>query len=376
VYIPSLESNVGFNVVRPQSKYHNRDSSRPTLLGTEGSLSASQPSFSPKSANDDGKTHVIWDTDVPKVQAWFESAKDRDLADVDLELGEADEMSDEGFTPQNSVPASESGSCNLSDGGMTPRNMAVVVRRHQRDDIQRGPHAPYMDGASVEYFSSTNQRWMAGVIKLQASEGCAIVEELHLHVQLSQRSQFRADVTLDNVRPILEPNELVEVLVEEEDLEGGLACRYLPAFVAGKQSKGASILGYHVQVETTGQVLRNVPAIRLRRRFPAGARVEIFRVPSLGWCEGSVHGEIGTSDGCGNEGFSPLPDVQELEEKPLPVKKDAKKHSNANTHDHDSVEADAATATNMGLWTYVPICIDTESFESIPSYLVRLATSI
>jgi hypothetical protein len=367
VYIQTLDSAVAFNVVRPKNKV---DNSRPTLLASEGSPKQSM-SLSPNSAlTRDGKTHVIWDTDVPKVQAWFEAAEDQVLesADVDLELGEANQVSDEGFTPKNSMVPSESALSDMSAGGRTPKNIAVVVRQHQLDNFNRGPHAPYLDGASIEYYSFTQQRWMAGVIKLQ-SQGRATSEELHLHVELSRGNQLRADVTLDNIRLALEPNDLVEVLVEEKDDEGEHSHKYHPAFVTANQSKAATMLGYHVHMETTGRVLKNVPAVRLRRRFPAGARVEIFRGPSLGWCEGRIHGDVGSSDGCGNEGFSPLPEVQELQKTPLPVAEE-------DLCDRDGSEAlDVAVATgaSLGLWTYVPICTETESFEQVPSYLVRAA---
>jgi len=85
------------------------------------------------------------------------------------------------------------------------------------------------------------------------------------------------------LRPRLQSGELVEIV------QGDFV---IAAVMAPDQPKAATIVGYHVQVVGSEQIIRNVPPLQLRRRFPQDSSVEVYRGPTCGWCEARVHHEV------------------------------------------------------------------------------------
>uniref|UniRef100_A0A7S4S7G7 Sushi domain-containing protein n=1 Tax=Alexandrium monilatum TaxID=311494 RepID=A0A7S4S7G7_9DINO len=168
----------------------------------------------------------------------------------------------------------------------------------------------YRDRAQVDYFSRTHRRWLPGVLRLQTSvlsDGRALAS---YDVCVGLRQQWRLDVPLDRIRLSLEEGEPVELFSTRW---GGA---WLPAVLSGPQTRMATLLGYTAQLERPrevsnleaqfelaaeaadleeilarrrsvmeleGRVVKGIPATRIRRSFPEGCYVAVYRGPPRGW---------------------------------------------------------------------------------------------
>lgn len=263
-FIPAIDDFVSYQVRRPLDKL-------PTLLVTPDSEKSPREGESAKTnASPLAKTHVVWDLDIEAIQQRLESRSTGASCSndaIDLELG----MS--GHTPGDSAHAS-------SDANSEERVAEIFPA--------------YADGQSVEYFSHTHQQWMVGVVHVQSQgdgvhgTGATCIFNVRIH----HRAQLRPDVALDSLRPSFKPGDLVEVYTRRY----GGSC--IPAVIAREQPTASTLVGYHVELEHEG-MLKNIPAYRLRRRFPAGSRVEVYRGIAQGWCAARVHGSAISADGCG-----------------------------------------------------------------------------
>merc|ERR1712232_446199 len=128
-------------------------------------------------------------------------------------------------------------------------------------------------GDVVEYFSITNDQWIGG--KVISSTFCHGVEFYDISLRGSEINQLRRGVLLQALRSPLRCGELVEI--KESD---GTWC---PAKVFGVQPRIPTLYGYTVQLEQPRggccNILNDVPASRLRRRFTPGALVYVHRGP-------------------------------------------------------------------------------------------------
>merc|ERR1719331_2246327 len=68
--------------------------------------------------------------------------------------------------------------------------------------------------------------------------------------------------------------------------------------IVGTQSGGATMTGYTVHLDDSKDVFQEIPALRLRRRFPADQAVNVYRGPREGWQKLHVH-HSATANGCG-----------------------------------------------------------------------------
>jgi len=220
----------------------------------------------------------------------------------------------------------------------------------------------YAEGEIVEFFSKSHWRWIEGETRVQACGGAGGAPLIDVYVD---GKHFHSNVALDCLRPILRPGELVEVSSDGKSI---------PAVLASIQPPAATQVGYHVRVENKGEILANIPAIKLRRRFRARASVEVYRGPTVGWCQARVHGAMASADGCSLE-VLPMPQVDSAAQEgprsaqmPRSRAADRGLRSSAAAEDPELAQRMGLTA---GIWTRIPILTADGKSERVPSYLVR-----
>lgn len=327
VMVPSLNRMISFRIVRPSSDTGaNRASTGtgPCLLTTP-------------TAADSKKVHIKWNIDPTTVQ---------DLAGDN----EVEESSD--WPNVKSQPSDSSSQRTCSQ---------EVI------DMTADPHLhlAYDNGQRIEYFSVTHQRWMSGTINSDICQSSTAI-----NVSLTHGNQLRANVGLDLLRAPLKAGDLVELYSGQQ---GRL---YLPAVIAAEQSSAPSLLGYRVVIEGSKETFDNVPPLRLKRRFLRGQQIEVYRGPALGWQRANVH-HTASADGCEAEvlrmPFTPAT-TSESSESVAPGVHQRCMSSPRQSEPMQSLSKKQCTASGIGIWSVILVCVDTKEAdtpESVPSYLVR-----
>lgn len=151
-----------------------------------------------------------------------------------------------------------------------------------------GKVSPMFDeGIDIEYYSATHRRWLAGsleysVIRGTASRPPAIVYSVSIKSGI--RTQVRKNVPPKSFRVPLEKDEQAEIISKD-------TLKWSPCVICAPQN-GSRLFGYSIRLAHDGRlssrVFDKVPAERLRRRFPEGAKVKIYQGAQLGWVNGDV----------------------------------------------------------------------------------------
>lgn len=243
----------------------------------------------PEDGSGDGKVHVKWDYDEQQVEQWFEHERNLSLqkaAGQQLRPLQEDEFDD---------LVEEQPLCLLASTHTGARHSAGPMGLLELGGGLTAPPA-YRSGTLAEYFSNTHQSWTPCRVEVVMGEAAASGDNAgaaHHTVQYNAVVWGRQilDVHLDSLRPLFRVGELVEVFYWEE-------AAWLPARVSR-----AGYLHTSVDIEACslcpmGEYLDRVAHQRLRRRYPAGSRVLVYRGQGLvpGWCEARVHETAG--DGC------------------------------------------------------------------------------
>lgn len=167
----------------------------------------------------------------------------------------------------------------------TQREAQEQEEWERNNEVLEMPPATYMyePGNQLEYFSSTHHRWLPCMVT-QSYE--APKADLHfLDVLVGHSKQLRQAVQLQSVRARLVEGEPVSVYSSKLE-------QWLRGEISGRQSSACTAIGYQVRVadRMVGDdgLLQNVPAVRLRRRFPEGAQVEVYMDTYRGWLPGTV----------------------------------------------------------------------------------------
>jgi len=269
-----------FRIVRPSSRRSTKASSATLLSRTS----------SDAEAVDDGKTHIIWDLDMPKVEAYLESTRQPPSGSHP----EGAEETEENVVDDEVVGELRDCIRNLSSHGMVrtpgeglwgPQGRPSAWR--QRQPLRRTPEqlAPsaitaYEEGDCVEYWSKTHRKWILGEIRLAFPSSTSGL--VRYDVSVGSAGQQRSDVGLGAVRRPLQQDERVEVFSKRG---GG---RWVPAAVSGTQSQFATRAGYNVLLDGAPEPLTAVPASRLRRLYRPDELVQVYRGPAQGWQPATV----------------------------------------------------------------------------------------
>jgi len=140
----------------------------------------------------------------------------------------------------------------------------------------------YFEGQRVEYYSRTHRRWLCGDLGVKVGTSAAGSQWAAYSVLLQGTGQRRSGVGLSCLRPPLEPAEPCEYYSEDEE-------RWLPAEVCGAFLDHSQPT-YELYIE--GQAADHPPVVAggvlVRRRFPLGSRVLVYKGLSRGWVVGMV----------------------------------------------------------------------------------------
>lgn len=275
-----------YHIIRPApANLPTRGSSVATLLSRHATLSRHSAE---EQTSTDGKTHIIWDLDMPQVEQYFarqgtsitvgggaasgegdaEELEQDDGESIDLRLeGQLAKCIDSIMAGQHPalVGAAAEGSSSPSRArcAASPRNSSWG--RSIRSATALVVHTAYVDGDQVEYYSKTHQCWLLGTMSVAfpaMSSGAARYD-----VSIGSTGQPRRDVPLDLLRPPLQQDEPVEVWSRSRR-------RWVPATISGPQSASATTVGYHVLLSGASVPLANTPAARLRRLYRPGDAVQ------------------------------------------------------------------------------------------------------
>jgi len=355
------------------------------------------------------KVHVIWDIDAAQLESFLRRRPSLSPSESDPHAGAGTGLGDvigDGSGPPGPprVSRSESrfeiGPASSSDAAHS-FTVDVMDDEHPEEvrvsagvDTRPGHEVfesffAYRDKARVEYYSLSYRRWIGGSVQVEMKANKrGLPPTIFYHVRIN-RGQIRHHVELELLRPPFERGELVELFSRRG---GGT---WLAATINGPQDSGATTLGYKVRLNSDGQIYEEIPAIRLRRRFPRGLPIEVYRGFETGWVATTVH-HTSTEDGCGLESLDHkeihhamesrtsvhqvdhgigLPD----EDAELPAL--AAVAPRESYHDDDAQlagivpipDSHQVPELNIDIWTRVPVCTDDEGefYEVVDSYLIR-----
>lgn len=241
----------------------------------------------------DGKVHVIWDIQRPdiNVEALIETS--------------TDEPSSEGISQSLQTLT---GSTDIQEDlsvPPTPRTPAGPVSSLQ---------PMFKDGEAVEYFSRQRGCWVPGTVKNSFHRTPEGLWESAVNLRLDNRPLPLANVSLETLRAPLRTGDFVEVRskggtwqqAEVCSVQGGGALfghRYSVRLATGNAAPGAA-----AAAEGGKSVLERISSSNIRRRFPVGHPVEVYRGSALGWeqaivaAEADGNGHVAVAD---EEGGSP-----------------------------------------------------------------------
>eukprot|EP00929_Paragymnodinium_shiwhaense_P027395 TRINITY_DN1608_c0_g1_i5.p1 TRINITY_DN1608_c0_g1~~TRINITY_DN1608_c0_g1_i5.p1 ORF type:complete len:1024 (-),score=143.44 TRINITY_DN1608_c0_g1_i5:103-3096(-) len=147
-------------------------------------------------------------------------------------------------------------------------------------------HRMYELHQRVEYYSTTDQMWLAG--RISNSRVITVPKPTLMYdVTLTGRidevtssEEVRECVPLELVRPVFVEGEPCSFFRTSED-------RWLPAVIYGTQSEDCTSTGYKITLVDEQKNVK-VPASCLRRRFPASSVVEAYEDEARGWVKATV----------------------------------------------------------------------------------------
>lgn len=218
------------------------------------------------------KQLVRWLYDGSIVDKWFAE---------DATTGEG-----AGQTPAGEPPKPEDGADANKDGGDADKASA--------DQLAIGGAPPeavlaYLPTTRVEYFSKTLSVWVGGRVlepgdyrnSNNKSNNKSNAQLLSDYNVMLTSGQVRYDVGLDEIRLELQPGELVDVRCAP-------SMKWVPGTVKDKVSTNPTQFGYIIEVLGRDPPLTRVSPANVRRRFPAGARVQAYLGDDRGWVSGVV----------------------------------------------------------------------------------------
>eukprot|EP00929_Paragymnodinium_shiwhaense_P037574 TRINITY_DN1999_c0_g1_i2.p1 TRINITY_DN1999_c0_g1~~TRINITY_DN1999_c0_g1_i2.p1 ORF type:complete len:587 (+),score=62.67 TRINITY_DN1999_c0_g1_i2:705-2465(+) len=157
---------------------------------------------------------------------------------------------------------------------------APTIQRQSPWELQ---YKMYELNQRVEYYSTTNEMWLAG--RISNTRVTAVPKPTIMYdVKLGKSEQVRECVPLEYLRDLFVDGEPCSVFSAGLD-------RWLPAVVYGPQSTVCTSVGYEIMlVGASGYKDEkfNASASCLRRRFPPGSVVEAYEDGVQGWVQATV----------------------------------------------------------------------------------------
>lgn len=223
------------------------------------------------------KMHIVWDITLAQVQEWVgsdePSAKDT-----------YDELADDA----EQAPATARLVANrLKPPEVVTADLLLQDTDKYFDALPDGSHVFVHTGDGVEYFSDRHKTWLAASVRVKMKPGSSDAPEAQYDLKLGLTAQPRLAVPLSSMRPPLRRGEPCFFFVDD---------KWLPAIVTAKDAK-SSIIGYTIHIVDHKLDVPCIQANRLKRRYPSGSRVEIYRGLDEGWLPAVVQAELRPDDG-------------------------------------------------------------------------------
>lgn len=365
----------------------------------------------------DGKIHVIWEIDQNFVESWFDKKKDIEIEgnpgdesmlalppgpDEEAQFGPASD--DEGREADETEAVSEAS----EDIEPVQRDLPTSQTETNDDETLEGnfiAKAAYQDGERVEYFSYSIENWVMATVKIVIKESNNNNNENNatqpmpvlMYDVILTGGMRHNNVSLDCLRQPLKHGDMVELFSKRN---GG---EWMPGVIVGTQQASAAMTGYQVHLNDNTEVFQDIPAIRVRLRFPEYAPIWVYFGRRRGWEKKTVHFQA-TEDGCGAEmveykrremdHHANLHSLRDVKLREMQVEEEATRSSTelrerkrklkkqetvVQAFENEQQAYGGPNVLDFGLWTQVPVDIpetaDITDFVTMPSYLCRLSTS-
>jgi len=245
----------------------------------------------------DQRTHIVWRLDhrragrvLGRLQAQADHASTEDFGAV-VAAPAAGGYDPEASPAGDSSAADDSSPRDVDMLRTTASDMLVPAGSENAKEVAEWASeeavSPIMEPQTVvEYYSKTNSKWVTGRLKVQvlATGGFSRGQDsmVQYDVELSgARTQVRQEVPLWCMRPVFQEGETVEVFSRRN-------MQWARAVVADKPPVGgAQGNSVAVRMEEDGSV-KTVATLRVRRRFPDGTMVKVYKGAAFGWTRGVI----------------------------------------------------------------------------------------
>lgn len=228
----------------------------------------------------DGKVHVVWDISDADMESLLAAAPAGAAASGDIQRSGSTVGRDRFSSFFAGSPADRrSRKRSFWQRGTTRlfRESTLVTESNAADPgVSEQLYPMFLDGQAVEYWSRQKRAWLPGSVKTvlhKDSEGMQVV----FHVRPHASQLWRANIPADCIRAQLRASEPVQVFT------GG---SWKPGEVVSVEGVGAAF-GLRYNVELVGAApsdpLERVLSSQVRRRFPEGSSVEVYRDLRRGW---------------------------------------------------------------------------------------------
>mmetsp|Transcript_60966 Transcript_60966/g.96096 ORF Transcript_60966/g.96096 Transcript_60966/m.96096 type:complete len:326 (+) Transcript_60966:83-1060(+) len=280
-------------------------------------------------------------------------------------VGSKPNLSSAGYHVKYNVKDAEIEKFFASSTGDEPQHEKAValVKTQELKDEHRQLIAAYADGEEVEYYSTSYQRWLHGVVQRLSASGNGYT------IVLSQGGQIRQNVGLDLLRPPLQADEQVELF---SGRQGGTR---LPGVIAADQLPSPTLLGNRVKLEGGKDTFDSIPSVRLKRRFLPSEEIEVYRGGHRGWQLAIVH-HTARANGCGENILYPET-VDNVESRVRGHETIASSSQMVEKRVSNDCEF---SPSQVGLWSLIPVCTELGQQDAppelVPSYLIRLCKKL
>lgn len=311
-----------------------------------------EPDWKLESAEAPARLHIIWELDEVKVKTFLEV--DPAPKAMPGAVGDDDAACASGASPH---------------GNLQPSPRPLPSPR------QEGRLVPlYMPNEPVEYFSTTHAVWTLGLLGVRINVSrFSRLRQLVYSVRLRGTTQARHNVQPEMLRRPLRAGESVEAYSPNKNI-------WLRAKVV-KQIRSPMMLSQFEITLVDGSARRSqklaVDSTQLRRYFPPGSRVLVYREATSKWEPAEV---LEATEG--DDALSKIPSsFAPGELNPVPRLQPANNEEEVPTESrvratlkHPAMGVRRPDGRALDCWVRVPVraAVDGAQPEFVPSYLVRM----
>eukprot|EP00927_Polykrikos_kofoidii_P035375 TRINITY_DN29945_c0_g1_i1.p1 TRINITY_DN29945_c0_g1~~TRINITY_DN29945_c0_g1_i1.p1 ORF type:complete len:899 (-),score=115.63 TRINITY_DN29945_c0_g1_i1:522-3020(-) len=253
----------------------------------------------------DGREHVIWDIDQNYLETVLASQDPEDIPepagdDVAFDVAPSETVTEVVVSPSvrsapGNQPAEEISSpaeipVTVESGEAAVRVDIDALVKERREKWLREVKPIINDRERVEYFSSSDSRWVPATLHITFQNIDMLDEDMSppskrilYSLILSQGRREVKDCKVDCMRTQFRIGEPVEIYKKSA---GGT---WTAGTIQDEPPLSATLIGYRVYAVDRNVVIDKVPSVSLRRRFVGGSAVEVYKGAEKGWSSAVVH---------------------------------------------------------------------------------------